>query len=99
MPEFQQGGRATYFVPDWYRFWLESSRSGFALGPKDTLLEALPALAIPFVLAAILGSWIVAGRLGLTTMPGIPRRGWLLVVVLGASLLLFAAAHLLLFTL
>jgi hypothetical protein len=99
MPEFQQGGRAAYFVPDGYRFWLESSRSGFALGPKDTVLENVPALAIPFALAAVLGGWVVAGRLGLTAMPGIPRRGWLLVVVLGASLLLFAAAHILLFAL
>jgi hypothetical protein len=99
MPEFQQGGRAAYFVPDWYRFWFESSRSGFALGPKDTLLENVPALAIPFALAAVFGGWMLAGRLGLTSMPEIPRRGRLLVVVLGASLLLFASAHVLLFAL
>ena len=37
--EVQPGGRAAYFVPGWYRFWLESSRSGFALGPKEMLFE------------------------------------------------------------
>ena len=99
LPEFQQGGRAAYFVPDPYEFWIESSRSGLALKPKDTLLEDLPALTIPFVLAAVLGGWIVAGRLGWTAPPGVPRSGALLVILLGGSSQLFVAAHLLLFLL
>jgi hypothetical protein len=99
MPEFQQGGRAAYFVPDWYRFWVESSRSGFALGPRDTLLAGLPALTIPFVLAAVLGGWMLVGRLGWSAPPRVPPLGGLLVVLLIGSLLLFTAAHVLLFAL
>ena len=99
MPEFQPGGRAAYFVPDWYRFWVESSRSGFALGPRGTLLEDLPALTIPFVLAAVLGGWLLVGRLGRTAPPRVPAPGVLLVILLIGSLLLFVAAHALLFVL
>jgi hypothetical protein len=99
MPEFQPGGRASYFVPNWYQFWLESSRSGFALGPKDALLFGLPALTIPFGLAMLLGCWLLAGRLGWMAPPRVPRSGALLLALLGGSLLLFAAAHALLFRL
>jgi hypothetical protein len=99
MPEFQPGGRASYFIPDWYQFWLRSSRSGFALGPTDPLLDDLPVLVIPFSLALLLGGWLAAGRLGLASPPRVPRSGMLLVVLLAASLLLFAAAHVLLFLL
>ena len=99
MPEFQQGGRAAYFVADWYEFWIESSRSGFALKPRDTLLEDLPALTIPFVLTIVLGAWLLAGRIGWVARPGVPPSGGLLLIVLGGSLLLFVAAHLLLFAL
>jgi hypothetical protein len=99
MPEFQPGGRASYFVPDWYQFWLESSRSGFALGPTDPWLDDLPALTIPFGLTVLLGGWLLAGRFGWVVRPGVPPSGVLLVVVAAASLLLFAAAHVLLFAL
>lgn len=99
MSEFQQGGRAAYFVSDPYRFWIESSRSGFALGPKDTTFESLPALTLPFVLAALLGGWVLLGRLGWRVPPAVPARGALLLVLLLASLLLFVAAHVLLFAL
>ena len=99
MPEFQQGGRAAYFIPDPYEFWIESSRSGFALKPRDAWLEELPALTIPFVLAAALGARLVLGRFGRVAPPRVPRSGGLLLILLGGSLLLFAAAHLLLFAL
>jgi hypothetical protein len=99
MPEFQQGGRTAYFVPDPYRFWVESSRSGFALGPRDSLLEDVPVLAIPGALALVLGGWLLAGRLGWGTPPRLPPAGGLLVVLLIGSLLLFFAAHALLFAL
>jgi hypothetical protein len=99
MAEFQPGGRASYFVPGWYQFWLESSRSGFALGPQDPVLEAVPAMAIPFALSVVLGAWMLAGRLGWTAPPAVPRAGLLLLVLLGASLALFFAAHWLLFVL
>jgi len=99
MPEFQSGGRSSYFIPDPYKFWIESTRSGLALVPKDALLGGLPALTIPFVLAAALGIWWVAGRLGWLPAPAIPRRGGLLIALLMASLALFFAAHALLFTL
>jgi hypothetical protein len=59
----------------------------------------LPALTIPFVLAAGLGVWIVLGRAGRVDRPTTSCRGALLLVVLAASLLLFAAAHALLFRL
>jgi hypothetical protein len=99
MPEFQPGGRTSYFVPDRYEFWLRSSRSGFALGPTDPLLDDLPVMVIPFTLAAMLGGWLLAGRLGWVAPPRVPRSGMLLVVLLAASLLLFLAAHVLLFIL
>ena len=99
MSEFQPGGRSSYFIPDPYKFWIESTRSGLALVPKDALLGGLPALTIPFVLAMGLGIWWVAGRLGWLPAPTIPRRGGLLVALLVASLALFFAAHVLLFTL
>ena len=99
MPEFQPGGRASYFVPGWYQFWLRSSRSGFALGPTDPLLDDLPVLVVPFSLALLLGGWLLAGRLGWAARPRVPRLGMLLVVLLAASLLLFVAAHVLLFRL
>lgn len=99
MPEFQPGGRTSYFVPDWYEFWLRSSRSGFALGPTDPLLGDLPVIVAPFALATLLGGWLLAGRLGWTAPPHVPRSGMLLVVLLAASLLLFFAAHVLLFVL
>jgi len=99
MPEFQQGGRAAYFVANWYQFWLESSRSGFALGPKDPLFDDLPALVLPFALAVLLGAWMLAGRLRLVRGPAVPGNGLLLLVLLGLSLLLYAAAHALLYAL
>jgi hypothetical protein len=99
MPEFQQGGRAAYFISDPYEFWIESSRSGFALKPRDAWLKDLPALTIPFGLAAVLGGWVLAGCFGWTTAPAVPRSGRLLVILLGGSLLLFDAAHVLLFAL
>jgi hypothetical protein len=99
MPEFQPGGRASYFVPGWYEFWLRSSRSGFALGPTDPLRGVLPVLVIPVTLAAGLGGWLLAARLGWAAAPRVPRSGMLLVGLLAASLLLFAAAHVLLFLL
>ncbi|MCC7368564.1 MAG: hypothetical protein IT306_09085 [Chloroflexi bacterium] len=99
LPEFQQGGRAAYFVDDPYRFWLESSRSGFALSPRDPLLGNLPAMVLPFGLAVAFGGWLLLGRLRLVGRPAVPTAGMLLVVVLVASLGLFAAAHLLLYRL
>jgi hypothetical protein len=100
MPEFHPGGRATYFVPAWYQFWLESSRSGFALGPKDPLLEVVPVIALPFALSVLLGVWLLAGWRGWTTPPPVPRVGaLLLVLLLACSLLLFFAAHILLYAL
>jgi hypothetical protein len=86
-------------VDDWYRFWVESSRSGFALGPTDRLLGDLPVLVLPFTLALLLGGWLEAGRLGLVRAPRVPRNGLLLLVVLLLSLLLYAAAHVLLYAL
>lgn len=99
MPEFQQGGRAAYFVPAPYKFWLESSRSGFALGPKDRLLGDLPVLVTPFLLAVTLAAWMLAGRRGWTRPPPVPPSGMLLLIVLVASLTLFFAAHVLLYLL
>jgi hypothetical protein len=104
MPEFQPGGRASYFGGSWYQFWFESSRSGFALSPKDpsledTPLQNMPVIAIPFSLAVLFAGWMLAGRLGWTRPPPVPRSAMLLVVLLAASLLLFAAAHVLLFLL
>ena len=99
MPEFRPGGRSTYFGTDPYRFWIESTRSGLALVPKDRLLGGLPALTIPFVLAMALAGWWALGRAGRVVPPSIPRRAALLVVILVASLGLFAAAHVLLFRL
>ena len=99
MSEFQQGGRAAYFVPNRYQFWLESSRSGFALSPKDPLLGGLPALTLPFTLAVALALWMLAGWLRLLPPPAVPRAGVLLLVVLVGSLALFFAAHWLLFLL
>ena len=99
MPEFQRGGRAAYFIPDPYEFWIESSRSGFALKPRDELLGDLPALTIPFLLATVLGGWLLAGRLGWTAAPPVPASGRLLLILVGGSLLLFVAAHVLLFAL
>jgi hypothetical protein len=99
MPEFHQGGRAAYFVPNQYQFWLESSRSGFALSPKDPLLGGLPALTLPFALAVALALWMLAGRLRLLPAPPTPRAGALLLIVLVGSLVLFVAAHVLLFLL
>lgn len=99
MSEFQPGGRSSYFIPDPYRFWLESTRSGLALVPKDRLLGGLPALTIPFAMAAGLGCWIVLGRFGWTARPAVPGGGRLLLALVIASLLLFEAAHLLLFAL
>lgn len=99
MPEFQQGGRTAYFVTNQYQFWLESSRSGFALSPKDPLLGDLPALVLPFGLAVALASWMLAARLSIVPRPPVPRAGVLLVIVLVGSLALFVAAHALLFLL
>lgn len=99
LPEFQQGGRAAYFVSNRYQFWLESSRSGFALGPKDPLFDDLPALVLPFTLAVGLAAWMAAGRIKLLPAPNVPEAGMLLLIVLVASLALFFAAHWLLYLL
>ena len=99
MPELRPGGRSTFFGTDPYQFWLESTRSGLALAPKDDLLGGLPALTLPFGLAVVLAAWIVLGRTGRVAQPTIPPRAVLLLVVLAASLALFLAAHLLLFRL
>ncbi|MCC6177242.1 MAG: hypothetical protein IT305_18205 [Chloroflexi bacterium] len=100
MPEFQSGGRASYFIPDPVRFWLDSTRSGLALTVKDPLLGGLPALTIPFVLAVGLVIWGLAGWRRWCAPPVVPRDGaWVLVALLATSLLLFGAAHLLLYAL
>ena len=99
MPEFRPGGRSTFFGTDPYQFWLESTRSGLALAPKDDLLGGLPALTLPFALAVALAAWIGLGQLGWLARPAVPPRATLLLVVLGASLALFLAAHGLLFRL
>jgi hypothetical protein len=99
MPEFQPGGRSSYFIPDPYKFWIESTRSGLALVPKDALLGGLPALTTPFVLAVGLGVWLIIGRLGWMARPAVPEGGMLLVALLVASFGLFFAAHLLLYAL
>ena len=95
----QPGGRSSYFIPDPYKFWIESTRSGLALVPKDALLGGLPALTTPFVLALGLGVWLVLGRLGRVARPSVPEGGMLLVALFVASFGLFFAAHALLFTL
>lgn len=99
MPEFQPGGRSTYFVPDPYKFWIESTRSGLALVPKDDRLGGLPALTIPFLLAVSLAVWWGLGRMGWAVPPAIPRQGRLLLALLVAALGVFAVAHVLLFLL
>src|SRR4029078_9015890 len=99
MPEFQDGGRASFWVSDPVKFWLDSNHRGLALRRKDRLLGGLPALTIPFALAVALGLWAFAARLGLVARPAVPRRAGLLVGLLLSAFILYFAAHALLFRL
>jgi hypothetical protein len=97
--DFRPGGRSSYFIPDPVKFWLESTRSGLSLAPKDPLLGGLPVQTLPFGLAAALGLWVLLGRLGLIGRPQLPREAALLPILAAVSLVLFFAAHALLFRL
>lgn len=99
MDEFRPGGRSSYFIQDPVKFWLESNRSGLAVGRKDPLLGGLPVQTLPFGLAAALGLWVVLGRLGLVGHLQLPREVALLPILGAVSLVLFFAAHALLFRL
>ncbi|MCP4328530.1 MAG: hypothetical protein GY791_08865 [Alphaproteobacteria bacterium] len=105
LPEFWVGGRAEFFDPDRWRFWTCGLRAGLfpiewcqlkdrqLLGVSATvapILVFLIVLALPLYLRAS-GSGQVAQRIG-TDIYVLPR----LVLV---SLILFAAAHIVLFQL
>ncbi|MCC7369371.1 MAG: hypothetical protein IT306_13160 [Chloroflexi bacterium] len=96
MPEFGPGGRNAFFDPSQYQYWLVSYRSGFDLRVADRLFPSIP---IFYELLAL------AGLLPLAALPiGRSRRTLgptfgVLTRLIGASLILFVAAHLLLFKL
>lgn len=98
MPEFGPGGRNAFFSPDPYEYWIVSYRSGFDLRVSDLLVAGLPILYELLALACLLPVAAVARR----WRPGGPSLApavWMVVQIVTASLLLFLAAHALLFRL
>ena len=101
MPEFGPNGRNAYFVPDPYEYWIASYRSGFDLRVTDALLPSLPifyellALALTLPAALLLRRW-PAIRQGTPSLA--PTVALISRMMLG-SLVLFLAAHALLFRL
>ena len=98
MPEFGKEGRSEFFVAGAYRYWLESSRSGFKLGVSDVLFPSVPILFELAGLAALL-PLVMLFRRHLTAAWLLDGRTVLLFQLLAASLALFFLAHLLLFRL
>ena len=99
MEEFGWDGRVSYFHPDPVKFWIRSTHTGLAMRQKDSWQGGLPPTTVPLLLAAALGGWVLAGRLGLTRGPDLPAESRLLLDLFAASFLLFFAAHLLAFRL
>ena len=98
MPEFGTEGRSEFFVSGAYRYWLESSRSGFKLGVSDVLFPSVPILFELAGLAALLPLLVLLRR-RLPAARLLDGRIGLLFQLLAASLALFVLAHLLLFRL
>jgi hypothetical protein len=98
MPEFGKEGRSEFFVSGAYRYWLESSRSGFKLGVSDVLFPSVPILFELAGLAALLPLLVLLRR-RLPAARLLDGRTVLLFQLLAASLALFFLAHLLLFRL
>jgi hypothetical protein len=97
MPEFGPNGRNAFFTTDWYAYWLTSYRSGFDLRVTDKLLPQVPLLyllagfGLLLPLVAIIGGRVARARVGPT--------GAVVLRVIAASMVLFFAAHLVLFRL
>jgi hypothetical protein len=97
MPEFGPNGRTAFFVPSAYTYWIESYRSGFDLRVADALVPGIPIFYELLALALALPAALAMGRIR-PGRPLTPAVALVLRVVLG-SLVLFLAAHLLLFRL
>jgi hypothetical protein len=101
LPEFGPNGRNAFFNPDAYQFWVVSYRSGFDLRVADRLVPGLPIFYELLALAGLLPvATLLKGRAsGPATGPSLGPAATLVIQVLAVSLLLFLAAHLLLFKL
>ena len=99
LPEFQQGGRESFFMSNPYLYWVRSRRSGLATHAEDPLFESsVPILFELAALAALLPLGVlVYRRQGRST--GLRPEGVVLARLLVASLVLFFLAHLVLFRL
>jgi len=97
MAEFGPNGRNAFFTPDWYAYWITSYRSGLDLRALDVVFTGVPlfyellALALLAPIMAIVGGPCVRKRLA--------PSATVIAQILAASLILFLAAHLLLFRL
>jgi hypothetical protein len=100
MPEFQSGGRVSYFNPNPIDFWLVGPRTGIGFWRNVPQLGETPILLLAMLPAAALGLWLAAARGGLTRRPPVHLPKLLLLAcLLGASFALFFLAHALAFRL
>lgn len=101
MPEFGPNGRTAFFSTDAYQFWVVSYRSGFDLRVSDRLFPNVPIFFGLLGLACLLPLAALVERRGIgqTVGPSLTPAAVLAGQVIAASLLLFLAAHLLLFKL
>jgi len=97
MPEFGPNGRNAIFTTDPYAYWLTSYRSGFDLRILDRLLPNVPLMYLLAGLALLLPVVMVVGGKPMRARVG--PAGAIVLRILAASMVLFFAAHLLLFRL
>jgi hypothetical protein len=101
MPEFGPNGRNAFFTPDRYAYWIVSYRSGLDLRVSDALWPGLPIFYELLALACALPLAMAFRRLrpAPPDRPSLAPAAALVCQVIVGSLLLFLAAHLLLFRL
>jgi hypothetical protein len=96
MPEFGPNGRNAIFTTDPYAYWISSYRSGFDLRVIDRLTK----VPLFYLLAGLALLWPVVMMVGgKSTRARLGPSGIVAVHILAASMVLFFAAHLLLFRL
>lgn len=96
MPEFGDDGPETYFVDDWYTYWLKAQHSGLDLSVVDARFRAIPILYEHAALAALL-PLILLVRPRPAGVRRLAGQVSVLPQLLLASFGLFFLAHLLLF--
>ena len=90
LPEFQPGGRARFFVDDFWTYWISGDRSGLSYKTVLSPLTLMAAFLMPFF-ALFPNTFTLVNSF---------RRQWLIIIqLILASLGMFCFAHLALFRL